>query len=73
MICSQIESMGDLPPPKVGAATCVVDGCLFMFGGRTKEVKKSAWDKESSITYSNDIYVFNPGISFIFCFFFSFN
>lgn len=62
MICSQIEILGDVPPTKVGASSCVVDGCLFIFGGRSKEAKKS-WDKDSAITYSNDIFVFNPGNS----------
>ncbi len=29
--------------------------------GRTKESKKNFWDVKASVSYSADIYVYNPG------------
>lgn len=60
LILAQVSQQGDVPSPRCGAASCVVDGCIFIFGGRTKEKEKNLFSGNMSVSYHNTIHVFNP-------------
>jgi hypothetical protein len=69
LVLSQVTQQGDIPSARCGAASCVVDGCIFIFGGRTKEREKNLFSGNTAVSYHNTVHVFNPGmISCIHCF-----
>lgn len=52
-----VETMGDLPPPRVGHASALVSTVIIVWGGDTKQDGQANPDEP----HDNALYLFNTG------------
>jgi N-acetylneuraminic acid mutarotase len=58
---TQIEARGNIPERRCGHSASVVDGKIWIFGGRTKTKKSLLFDSEGTgVIYKNDLYCYDP-------------
>jgi N-acetylneuraminic acid mutarotase len=58
---SKIEPKGIPPERRCGHSASVVDGKIWIFGGRVKTKKTGFWDSErAGVVYKNDLHCYDP-------------
>jgi len=58
---SKIEPRGNPPDRRCGHSASVVDGKIWIFGGRVKTKKGGLFDSEGTgVTYKNDLHCYDP-------------
>jgi hypothetical protein len=62
----RVEPRGEVPERRCGHTASIIDGRIWVFGGRVKVKKGDSFLAGSGVQYRNDLYCFDPSMSSIF-------
>jgi len=56
----KIEPRGTPPERRCGHSSCVIDGKMWIFGGRGKAKMGDSWFSGTTLNYTNDLHCYDP-------------